>query len=169
LGQWQAWRERIARRLAPPHRVAVVGVVRDAAGRVLLVQEPRRGWEPPGGYVEVGEDPQAAVCREIWEESGCHVTVERLLAVYALLDPPFVTILLFQCAYVSGTPGPSNETLAAAWFTPDDTIRRVSSPPVHVPMADALPPGPHVIYRAYRRGVGTVVSALDGPPALDQR
>ena len=166
---FQKWRERLARRLAPQHRVAVVGVVRDAAGQVLLVQEPRRGWEPPGGYVEVGEDPMTAVRREICEESGCVVTVERLLAVYTLLDPPFVTVLLFQCAYVSGTPGPSDETLAAAWFPPDETVRRVSGPPVHVPMTDALPPGPHVIYRAYRRGVGTVVSALEGLPPPDQR
>jgi 8-oxo-dGTP pyrophosphatase MutT (NUDIX family) len=169
LGRWQKWRERVARRLAPQHRVAVVGVVRDTAGQVLLVQEPRRGWEPPGGYVEVGEDPAAAVRREIWEESGCEVTVERLLAVYSLLDPPVVTVLLFQCAYVRGSHGPSDETLAAAWFAPDETIRRVSGPPIHVPRADALPPRPHVIYRAYRRGVGTVVSALDGPPAPDQR
>jgi 8-oxo-dGTP pyrophosphatase MutT (NUDIX family) len=166
---FQKWAERVARRLAPQHRVVVVGVVRDAAGRVLLVQEPRRGWEPPGGYVEVGEDLMAAVRREIREESGCQVMVERLLAVYSLLDPPFVTVLLFQCAYVSGTPGPSNETLAAAWFTPDDTLRVVSGPPIHVPMADALSPGPQVIYRAYRRGAGSVVSALDGLPPPDQR
>ncbi|MGY1746408.1 NUDIX domain-containing protein [Blastococcus sp. SYSU D00695] len=60
----------------PP--VACVGaVVHDAAGRLLLVRrgtEPGRGrWSVPGGRVERGESPTAAVEREVLEETGLAV------------------------------------------------------------------------------------------------
>jgi 8-oxo-dGTP pyrophosphatase MutT (NUDIX family) len=40
----------------PKHIVAVMGIVRNSEGQILLVRTPRRGWEPPGGQVENGED-----------------------------------------------------------------------------------------------------------------
>ena len=70
-------------------RIPCVGaLIYDAAGRLLLVQrgrEPARGsWSIPGGKVEPGESPHAAVVREVWEETGLDVeplalvgTVER--------------------------------------------------------------------------------------------
>jgi 8-oxo-dGTP diphosphatase len=58
--------------------VACVGaVVRDAAGRLLLIrrgQEPSRGlWSLPGGRIEPGETPEQAVVREVHEETGLSV------------------------------------------------------------------------------------------------
>ena len=62
----------------------VVGaaVVRD--GRLLVAQraypdELAGKWELPGGKVEPGEDPAAAVVREIGEELGCTVEVDGWL------------------------------------------------------------------------------------------
>jgi 8-oxo-dGTP diphosphatase len=61
-----------------PAVVPCVGaVVRDAAGRLLLIrrgQEPSRGlWSLPGGRVEAGETPEQAVVREVREETGLEV------------------------------------------------------------------------------------------------
>ncbi|MGI8799897.1 MAG: NUDIX hydrolase, partial [Pseudonocardia sp.] len=63
--------------------VACVGaIVRDAAGRLLLVQrvnEPGAGrWSLPGGRVEPGETDQDAVVREVAEETGLQVRTTRL-------------------------------------------------------------------------------------------
>lgn len=39
-------------------------------GRLLMVEHPTRGWELPGGGVEHGEEPEAAIHRELLEETG---------------------------------------------------------------------------------------------------
>jgi ADP-ribose pyrophosphatase YjhB (NUDIX family) len=57
----------------------VGAVIRDDTGRLLLVlrgKEPSQGlWSLPGGRVEPGESPQAAVAREVREETGLDVSV----------------------------------------------------------------------------------------------
>jgi len=57
----------------------VGAVVRDDAGRLLLIRrghEPSRGlWSLPGGRVEPGESLEAAVVREVREETGLDVRV----------------------------------------------------------------------------------------------
>jgi ADP-ribose pyrophosphatase YjhB (NUDIX family)/transcriptional regulator with XRE-family HTH domain len=67
-------------------RVAVYGVVEDSAGRVLLArlsdQTAEPGWWTlPGGGLDHGEHPEAAVVREVAEETGLAVRVESLLGV----------------------------------------------------------------------------------------
>lgn len=39
-------------------------------GRVLFVEHPERGWEIPGGHLEEDESPEAALLRELYEETG---------------------------------------------------------------------------------------------------
>lgn len=47
------------------------GVVLDETGRALLILHKKLGvWLPPGGHVEPNETPDAAVLREIFEETG---------------------------------------------------------------------------------------------------
>lgn len=72
----------------PRHIVAVTGIVTDPTDRVLLVKGDRRGWEPPGGQVELGEDLISALKREVREESNCEVEVGGLLSVNSNLGRP---------------------------------------------------------------------------------
>ena len=64
------------------HPVVGAAIVRD--GRVLAARRTRPAaaagrWEFPGGKVEGAESPEAALVREIEEELGCVVSVERWL------------------------------------------------------------------------------------------
>jgi 8-oxo-dGTP diphosphatase len=117
-----------ARRLLLP---SVTGVVRDAAGGLLLVQHRDDGrWATPGGMIEPGETPADAVVREVWEESGLLVVPERVLAVYGGAafvvrypngDESQYVSTVFACAVCSGAPrGDGAETLAARFFAEAD-------------------------------------------------
>jgi ADP-ribose pyrophosphatase YjhB (NUDIX family) len=144
----------------PMQIVAVSGLVRNPAGRVLLVRTPRRGWEPPGGQVERGEDLITALEREILEESGCAVRVGRLVGVYSnLAMPPGVVILAFLCEHIGGDPCAGHECTDAGWFTPEQARHLVTHPAVAARLADALADQPGIVYRAY------AVERFADPPA----
>jgi 8-oxo-dGTP diphosphatase len=66
------------------HVVPCVGaIIKDGAGRLLLIRrghEPGRGlWSIPGGRIEAGESDDAALVREVREETGLIVMPGRLL------------------------------------------------------------------------------------------
>jgi ADP-ribose pyrophosphatase YjhB (NUDIX family) len=64
-------------------KIDVRCAVFDDAGRVLLVREAADGrWSLPGGWADIGASPAENAIREVREESGYSVTIERLLAVW---------------------------------------------------------------------------------------
>lgn len=109
-------------------RVATAAVIVDERGRVLLQQRSDNGhWGLPGGAVEAGESVGAAVAREVMEETGCRVDVERVLGIYS--DPAYhmivrypdgnvvhYVVITFVCRLMGGTPGPTEESLQVGWF-----------------------------------------------------
>lgn len=95
-------------------------VMRD--GRVLLVREKTDGkWAMPGGWADPGDSPAQMAVREVWEESGLHVRVDKLIGVYNNMqhqpDEFFHAYkLIFQCGILSGEAHPGEETLEADFF-----------------------------------------------------
>ncbi|WP_036968045.1 NUDIX domain-containing protein [Promicromonospora kroppenstedtii] len=62
--------------------MAATLVFTDHTGRVLLCEPTyKQVWEAPGGAVELGESPRAAVAREVREELGLDLGPGRLVAV----------------------------------------------------------------------------------------
>lgn len=124
----------------PKHpRVAVGGVVIHH-DRILLVKRgkpPAEGeWAIPGGRVELGETLQAAVAREILEETGVTVRVGTLQHLFESIhaDPVggvrfHYVILDFKADYVGGSPSPRDDAADARWISPQEaaTIRINSS------------------------------------------
>lgn len=69
--------------LTPRHALGAGALVRDAHGRILLIQQTYQRppvWLPPGGWVDRGETPRQAARREIREELGIPVEIGRPLA-----------------------------------------------------------------------------------------
>lgn len=66
----------------PRKRMGAGALVRDEAGRVLLVQPTYAdAWEIPGGAVEADESPRSCCVRELAEELGLELVVGRLLCL----------------------------------------------------------------------------------------
>ncbi|GAA3394375.1 NUDIX hydrolase [Cryptosporangium minutisporangium] len=79
--EWQSYLGEGVVRL-PRKRVTADLVIRDEAGRILLVDPHYKlGWDLPGGMVEVNEAPHLAAARELREELGLDRTPGQLLVV----------------------------------------------------------------------------------------
>jgi len=74
-------------------------------------------WEFPGGKVEPGEEPAAAIVREIREELGCAIEITRVLPTF-IHDYQTVVIEMipFVCSLAPGSPEPHpSEHVAIKW------------------------------------------------------
>lgn len=105
--------------------LTVVAAVTEREGRVMVCQrrpEAHNGlkWEFPGGKLEPGEGPEAALARELREELGIDVAVGRVRdAVYYRYPDRDVLVLFYGCRILSGEPR-TLDCHAIAWATPDD-------------------------------------------------
>lgn len=115
-------------------RVAADVLLRDGAGRVLLVNPNYKpGWDLPGGMVEANESPEDAASRELIEELGLRVTVRGLLVVdWVAPHGPWDDQLAFVFdggtvdASAADALRPRDEELSeAAFVPPDEVVRRV--------------------------------------------
>jgi 8-oxo-dGTP diphosphatase len=124
----------------PKHSVSVAGVVVRADGRILAVQRRDNAhWEPPGGVLELDETFEQGVRREVAEETGVTVEVERLTGAYEKLTRGIVA-LVFRCRLVTGEPAPTAEARHVRWLTPNE-VRDQMAPAYAVRILDALRDG----------------------------
>lgn len=109
----------------PKHFVSVAGVVVDASQRVLVIQRhDNRRWEPPGGVLEPDETFDDGVRREVLEETGLEIEVERLAGVYKNMRRE-VVVVVFRCRAVGGSLRLSDETVDVAWLDLHDALSRM--------------------------------------------
>jgi ADP-ribose pyrophosphatase YjhB (NUDIX family) len=122
-------RARVGSRLLEIPSVSVL--VFDERDRVLLVKHAEvDAWTTPGGAVEPEEMLADAAVREAWEETGLHVELLRVLAVYA--GPEFTTtyrngdavsfaMIVFEGRRLAGSLcADGKETLDVAYFAREE-------------------------------------------------
>lgn len=121
----------------PRHSVSVAAVITDAEGRVLVTQRRDNGrWEPPGGVLELDETILDGLRREVREETGVEIVPGRLTGIYKNTSLGVVA-LVFRATISRGTPGPTEETRACQWWTPQQVTERMAE--VHaIRVLDAL-------------------------------
>ncbi len=122
----------------------VAAALVDGEGRVLLQQRaPGRQmaglWEFPGGKVDEGERPEAALVRELKEELGIETDTSCLApATFASADlgERHLLLLLYICRKWLGTPQPLDAT-ALKWVRPDQMFA-LPMPPADKPLIGLL-------------------------------
>src|SRR5215207_6202892 len=119
--------------------VGVFAAIFDQRGRILCVKlnYGPLSWTTPGGRVEAGESPVAALIREIHEESGYRTQVERLVGVYAA---PFKDdIVLMMTATIIGSDGwEPNSEIAQIGFFARDALPEPMNPRVQHRIGDSF-------------------------------
>ncbi|VDS07144.1 CTP pyrophosphohydrolase [Paracoccus haematequi] len=123
--------------------VAAVALI-DTDGRVLLAQRPEGKsmaglWEFPGGKVEPGETPEAALIRELHEELGIDTWTSCLAPLTFAshgYDDFHLLMPVFACRRWSGIVRPQ-EGQQLAWVRARD-LRNYPMPPADIPLIPML-------------------------------
>lgn len=109
--------------MTTPPRLAASAVITDDSGRILLVRRghpPAQGlWSLPGGGVEPGETLEQAVVREVAEETGLVVEVDREVwrVLVALSSEADYDVHAFSCNVLAGEPEAADDADEVAWWT----------------------------------------------------
>ncbi len=123
----------------------VCGVIEDSGGRYLACLRPDGRhlgglWECPGGKVEPGERPEAALVRELAEELGIRVEVGAALEPVEWRYPHgAIRLLAFRCRILEGEPQP-HEHERLMWCAAED-FGTLAWADADVPVLDQLTAG----------------------------
>jgi len=111
-------------------------------------------WNLPGGSLHRGETVTEGIVREIQEETGLTVEVERLVGVYS---KPYrdEIVLTFRCRPVGGALRPTDEAVEWRYFSVDDLPRNL------------LPKHRERILDAARQQASAILRAQHGPADLE--
>jgi len=151
-----AWHGLVSPRMGKRKPVAVSQAVILSEQRILLaVRRDLRGWELPGGHLLVGESAEAGLIREVHEETGHEVAIERHVGTYVRTGFRPYTASVFTCRVTGGELRPSIETPVVRWFDLDalpDTL----FPWFREPLADAIAARPEPVSRCNYQGAADV-------------
>jgi 8-oxo-dGTP diphosphatase len=121
----------------PKHSVSVAGIVVRDDDRVLVIRRDDNGhWEAPGGVLELNESFEDGVRREILEETGLKVSVQRLTGVYKNLTHGIVA-LVYRCHPAEGDAHSTVEAREVRWMTRAE-VQSALNPAFAVRILDAF-------------------------------
>ena len=140
----------------PKHIIAVGGLVSDENGKIILAQHPDRGWEIPGGQVNVGEDLHAALQREIKEETGVDISIGQLVGIYQNIQAesveiPTKIIFDFLACKKGGKLLKSKEHLEVKWCSRIEILDMITNPIYYDRVKQSLNFTGKILFRAYSK------------------
>lgn len=149
----------------PKHIIAVLAVVSNEAGEILLVKTHWRSdtWEPPGGQVEEGEALDKAAAREVLEETGIKVKPLGITGVYYNETSKILSVI-FKAELVSGEINIQPEEIKEAAFikiTTENMDDYITRPNVKSKTLDAMRAKNFVPYETWKVRPYNLLGRLD--------
>ena len=132
----------------PTYSIGAFALIFNTSDSVLLaLRTDMDFWNLPGGGVKEGESPEVAVVREVREEVGLDVVVDRIQGVYVKPGQHDIAFS-YWCRVVGGALQESDEAQAIAWFTREDLPENLR-PKHRDRILDALSSSQVITYRVY--------------------
>ena len=116
----------LTRRAQTQFTVSAGGIITNERDEVLLldhVLRPNSGWGIPGGFLEKGEQPEAAFRREIKEETGLELTN---VTIYQMRTLRRHIEVIYLATGVGEAKVGSREIKSLTWFAVDDIPKEMS-------------------------------------------
>lgn len=132
----------------PTPSISVRVIVFNEHGQLLMGQEKSDGgYAVPGGWCDLFESPTEAAVKEVLQETGLHVKIERMLALLRRdlyrISPALISeyVLYFQATVVGGQLTPNHEILQVGFYDLDQlppTSRKMTLPELQKALDIAL-------------------------------
>ncbi len=124
--------------------IPVVAAVIEKDGLLLLAQRPpgkalALKWEFPGGKVEPGESPEAALKREIREELGCEIEITGALRRFVHhYETVSIDMIPLRARLAPGSPPPHPHEHVALQWLPLNAVAAMDLPTADLPVLEEL-------------------------------
>ena len=130
--------------ISPTILFVVAAALTNGKGEILLQKRPMGAqmaglWEFPGGKVDIGESPEAALVRELAEELGINVAAQDLVPETFASEPlgdRNLVLLLYRCTTWLGAPSAIYAS-EIQWTLPQD-MADLPMPPADYPLVHKL-------------------------------
>jgi 8-oxo-dGTP diphosphatase len=155
IAWWGLARPRFERSPLIVHQAVIVS----DDGVALALRDELRGWELPGGSALPGESDEAALRREVHEETGLAVEVVAHVGDYRRSGFRPHTARVYRCRVTGGALRPSPESPSVRWFDPI-ALPHTLLPWFRGPLADALAELPEPAAVDERQGWRHVLAGL---------
>ncbi|ANU13008.1 MutT/nudix family protein [Planococcus halocryophilus Or1] len=109
----------------PKHILSAAAIVLNEQDELLLIKGPRRGWEMPGGQVEEGESLTEATIREVKEETGIDIEIQKFCGVFQNVESS-IRNTLFLAKPIGGNLTTSAESLEVAYYPISEALEMVT-------------------------------------------
>lgn len=120
----------------PKHTISAGVIAFNSDGKILLVESPKRGWEMPGGIVEVGESIKEAAIREVKEESGYDVRITKFCGIYQYIGRSVINFFLGEI--IGGEARTSEESLSVKFYSVEDAFSIIKNTAIKSWLKDTL-------------------------------
>jgi len=107
------------------YSISVGVIATNKSNEILLIKGPIRGWEFPGGIIELSESIWDSVIREVFEETGYTIKPLGINCVYQNLTKNVISLIM-RAFVVSGEARTSKESLEVGFFTREEAIKIIN-------------------------------------------